>query len=212
MTNPQLSFGWFLACVICTAAVAVAYALATFSLWVKSKLFVILIVLTCASAWGQSVILQATGPGNVVGIGAVNVRGVAIPRFTIPAGNTNVVIDNDSSLMWMRDAKIGGTKNWHEATNYCDTLSTNEYSDWRLPSMAKNGGSGEWESLIDTEYENPALPSGHPFINVQSDLYWSSATNAGDPGQAWYVDLSNGDLGVITKSADQIWVWPVRGP
>ena len=36
---------------------------------------------------------------------------------------------------------------------------------WRLPSVA------ELASLVDPANSNPALPTGHPFSNVQSPFY-----------------------------------------
>lgn len=54
------------------------------------------------------------------------------------------------------------------------------------------------------------LPSGHPFANVQSSIYWSATTFASDTITAWRVDFStrvvgNGDKGIA------FFVWCVRG-
>ena len=58
---------------------------------------------------------------------------------------------------------------------------------------------------------SPALPSGHPFIDVQSDLYWSSSSFVPDPTDAWIVLTSNGVSGILDKVGDSAFVWPVRG-
>jgi hypothetical protein len=60
---------------------------------------------------------------------------------------------------------------------------------------------------------DPALPSGHPFINVQyyyTDCYWSSTTRASSTSYAWRVYMDEGDVGTYYKTSDY-YVWPVRG-
>ena len=75
--------------------------------------------------------------------------------------------------------------------------------------------SKELFSLIDRSQSNPALPTLHPFTNVQSgvdDLYWSSTTYAFDPTGAWTIDMLLGGLIPLLKTdPDQAFVWPVRG-
>ena len=66
------------------------------------------------------------------------------------------------------------------------------------------------QSLIDYGRSFPALPSGHPFMGVQSYYYWASTTNAGNPSSAWLVGLDFGYVGYNGKSS-AYFVWPVRG-
>jgi hypothetical protein len=66
-------------------------------------------------------------------------------------------------------------------------------------------------SLIDHENHSPSLPTGHPFINVQS-YYSSSTVSTTVTGIAIFiVYFSNG---VITNggSVSTNYLWPVRGP
>jgi hypothetical protein len=56
----------------------------------------------------------------------------------------------------------------------------------------------------------PTLPTGHPFINVQSSFYWSATTLASDPSFAWGVRFSNRDVNVGGKG-NSTFVWCVRG-
>jgi hypothetical protein len=49
-----------------------------------------------------------------------------------------------------------------------------------------------------------------PFINVQSNYYWSSTTYAGDLIYAWGVDMLYGYVDLVSKTYG-CYVWPVRG-
>ena len=182
------------------------------------------LALTCATAFTQSVIVKGTGAGAVHATGAGSVRGVAIPadytnycsdRFTIWNTNTNVVDDNDSEITWMRDANIGGQMDWTNAVNYCDNLETNGYSDWRLPSVAElsrtivDGGSSTGLADSYPSDNDPALPLGHPFINVQSQRYWTST--AFDASNAKLVSFQDGAVPFDGKFL-LYYVWPCRGP
>lgn len=150
-------------------------------------------------------------------------KGVAwpSPRFTDNFNGT--VTDNLTGLIWLENANCDDTKYWASALTWANGLydgcascgGTNEDcgltdgsspADWRLPNMR------ELYSLIDFGQDSPALPSGgHPFDNVQSDLYWSSTTYASNDGDAWYVDLSEGFVSWDGKTTYAYYVWPVRG-
>ena len=130
------------------------------------------------------------------------------PRFTVQA-NTNVVMDNVTSLMWARNANLSGVQlTWSDAIAYCTNLTYGGYSDWRLPNVR------ELQSLIDFGQSTPALTPGHPFTDVQGgDVglnYWSSTTSAGESGPAYFVYLSDGYTYTATKGTT-FYVWPVRG-
>ncbi|MCC6542908.1 MAG: hypothetical protein IT392_00200 [Nitrospirae bacterium] len=55
-------------------------------------------------------------------------------------------------------------------------------------------------SLIDRSKYGPALPSGHPFINVQSSYYWSSTTSTDYTDLAWIVHMWVGFVYTFPKS------------
>jgi hypothetical protein len=76
--------------------------------------------------------------------------------------------------------------------------------EWRLPNVR------ELLSLIDYGQEDPALPLGHPLIDVQSSWYWLSSSYSADPVGAWVVDLSDGYMEASFKGNSKN-VWPVRG-
>jgi len=173
---------------------------------------------------GSSIIVNGTGPTHIVGAREGNVRGytVYIPssnycdgRFTIFDANTNVVIDNDSGLVWTRNANIGGKMDWINAVNYCAALEANGYSDWRLPSIDELSRYSLATGLVDAypSANNPALPLGHPFVNIQAISYWSGTEWATDPAYAWLVVMQDGDLIELTKTFNNnTFAWPCRGP
>jgi hypothetical protein len=134
-------------------------------------------------------------------------RGVAWPdpRFTVQA-DTNCVLDNLTGLVWARNANLPGQLSWSNAVAFCSGLDYGGSTEWRLPNV------NELESLTDYRNIWPVLPSGHPFVNVQSDAYWTSSTRADNGQQAWIVLLAQGGRAGVNKvGAPGLWVWPVRG-
>ena len=136
------------------------------------------------------------------------------PRFTNEGDAT--VKDNLSGLIWTKDANAPGpascnpatSKTWLEALEYVACLNTNRYlgfNDWRLPNRK------EFFSLIDYSNYVPALPNGHPFMNVQSNSwFWSSTTDVSLGYYAWDLEMGSGRLPYIDKTIS-LFVWPVRG-
>jgi uncharacterized protein DUF1566 len=68
----------------------------------------------------------------------------------------------------------------------------------------------ELASLVDPSQFNPALPSGHPFKNVQSSEYWSATSLAGFTSSAWAVDFRGGGS-INGDKFVHLFVWYVRG-
>jgi hypothetical protein len=148
-------------------------------------------------------------------------RGVALvsPRFTDNLDGT--VTDNQTGLIWLKNANCFGGRTWNNALSDSNGLENGEcgltdgsgQGDWRLPNRR------ELFSLIHDEYVNPALPNtagtgqwseGDPFNNVDSYNYWSSNTYAGYANDAWYVYMYGGTVGGYPKTSIHR-VWPVRG-
>ena len=184
---------------------------------IKHLLTIIILALTCATSFAQSVIVKGTGAGAVRGTGAGSVRGVATPaRFEVQA-NTNLVVDNDSGLMWTQNANISGyATNWVGASNYCENLITNGYSDWRLPDLKElsritfedlgsTNGLFYWAAAPD---DTNGLPLNHPFVN-SSNEYWSATPS--DVVRAYIVRGWNGDVVFLAKTLLK-YIWPCRGP
>lgn len=134
-----------------------------------------------------------------------------VPRFTDNGDGT--VTDNLTGLIWLKNAKCFAVQNWTDALNspkslqsgMCGLTDASVAGDWRLPDIH------ELDSLVDISNTAPALPTGHPFQNVQSTGYWSSTTNVFHPLRARYVYLPNGAINGADKVTDLHYTWPVRG-
>jgi len=118
----------------------------------------------------------------------------------------DLVLDKETGLIWPRNANIPkGMLTWQDAMNYCrNHVQLGNRKGWRLPTIE------ELLSLIDPSLSNPALPDGHPFINVQGVFYWSSTTYESSSSRAWFVSMGVGFTQVYSKSVSYF-VWPVRG-
>jgi hypothetical protein len=70
--------------------------------------------------------------------------------------------------------------------------------------------------LFDLETFEPALPSGHPFTNLQFQVanYWSSTTYS-NRSYAWVVNFSDGGVNIGAKTVGgfngESYVLAVRG-
>jgi len=170
------------------------------------------------------VIVKATGAGAVRGAGAGSVRGTAKTtftnysdgRFTVWNANQDVVVDNDSGIMWTRNANIDGQKDWTNAVNYCDNLTNATYTDWRLPSiteLSRDATEGSTTGLIDaySSAREVALPLGHPFASAEGNTFWASTTSTNDAAYAWTASVYEGHANTDPKVNGQR-VWPCRGP
>jgi len=115
------------------------------------------------------------------------------------------VLDRETGLTWTKNASIIGTHTWDNALYYAyASLTVGNRMGWRLPTV------DELASLIDSSQSNPALPIGHPFINVQF-YYWSSTSYASNPAYAFGVGMYSGGYVTYNYKSSAYYVWPVRG-
>ncbi|MDY0042245.1 MAG: DUF1566 domain-containing protein [Desulforhabdus sp.] len=115
-------------------------------------------------------------------------------RWTLVLNN-EAVLDRETGLVWERNTD-SIKKTWLGAFYYCYDLSLGNRMGWRVPTME------ELTSLIDTSQDNPTLPTGHPFTNVQSSqssYYWTSSTDVTVPELAWGVGFYNDSIGRSNK-------------
>jgi hypothetical protein len=127
------------------------------------------------------------------------------PRFDF---NEDLVTDRLSGLTWTRNASY--SKNfisWEDAGHMIQQMNAKMnfgFNDWRVPHIR------ELESLTDPAMHSPALPSDHPFVNMD-DFYWSSTTSMYETRYAWTLYMQDGALGVGFKADPEFFLWPVRG-
>jgi hypothetical protein len=154
---------------------------------------------------GQTISYAAGDDGN-------NRAGVSTtPRLDDKGDGT--VVDNLTGLIWLKNANCFDQQLWADAITSANELAHGDCNlsdgsvagNWRLPNRK------ELLSLVDLGQYDPPLPSGHPFLNVQSDSYWSATTNEGDTNKAWYIFLISGSVSYDNKTTFAYYVWPIRG-
>ena len=140
-------------------------------------------------------------------------KGVTVLGLRFSDNGNGTVTDNLTGLIWMQNADcLESTKLWNDAVDYPNTLASGTcglsdasvIGDWRLPNV------NELQSLIDYSQYSPGLPSGHPFLNIQSDYYWTSTTFKGDSDRAWRIGMHT-DVVFTGNKTNSYYVWPVRG-
>jgi hypothetical protein len=117
------------------------------------------------------------------------------------------VLDKETGLVWQRETGAGVIDfNWQLASQVCLNQTTGLRKGWRLPTAAEFG------SLVDPTQSGPALPPGHPFLNVPSiALFWTATpVPKANGGLAYTFSTYDGDL-VRTSTTFQEPVWCVRG-
>ncbi len=127
--------------------------------------------------------------------------------------NDEAVLDKETQLVW-EQSPFGGNFPWADlldpsfvrgAQRHCYNREVGGRKGWRLPTVE------ELASLVDTSVAgSPKLPSGHPFSNVQSTLYFSATTLASDTTRAWLVVFGSGLVSSNPKAIPSK-VWCVRG-
>jgi hypothetical protein len=130
------------------------------------------------------------------------------------------VTDTVTGLMWTKSADHG-PMSWSDAVAYCSNLTYAGYHDWRLPSVARDGGKAELDTLFRAdgnpsgEWEGPsgdkANSAGTPFVGVQFLFYWSGTSLASNTNGVWVVDMYEKALIHSVHKAAYGIVWPVRG-
>jgi len=151
----------------------------------------------CYDAAGEVAPCRGTGQDGELRCGAAWPE----PRFEMLH---NGVVDHLTGLLWQRRANLAAqTVKWREALAAVAVLNrAGAESVWRLPTI------NELESLVDSAAHSPALPSGHPFTDLQG-IYWSSSTSLFEPDWAWALYLEKGATGVGQKRYAQFSVWAV---
>jgi hypothetical protein len=139
-------------------------------------------------------------------------------RFTDIEDGT--VRDNNTGLIWLKDANAFGEMNWSDALNAAAELSSGEKGlsddsvdgDWRLPTKE------EWLAFMCQGFTDPALVNtngdgqwleGDAFTGVIKHYYWSSDEFSLE--KAWHAFMGDGKIYYGYKQYSKYFnVWPVR--
>jgi Protein of unknown function (DUF1566) len=130
----------------------------------------------------------------------------ASQRFVVLAVfNSEAVLDKETGLVWEKSPQSAAVSS-SNARLACANKAVGGRKGWRLPALP------ELASLVDPTVASPGptLPSGHPFLAVQSANYWSASAHADNATLIWGVGFSNGAALGVSKAFDQR-VWCVRG-
>jgi hypothetical protein len=123
-------------------------------------------------------------------------------RFTVVKGG-EAVEDRKTGLIWEQSPDLIHDT-WSASVARCQTKSVGGRKGWRAPSVE------ELKSLIDASQTDPALPEGHPFSNIKSEIYWSATPSKSDDIVAWQVSFFTGEPVTDQKSGTRR-IWCVLG-
>jgi hypothetical protein len=163
---------------------------------------------TCFDAAGSPIPCAGSGQDGELQAGVA----WPTPRFTLNVDGT--ATDNLTGLVWLQDANCLGGEQWINAPGEvallnsgsvtCTNYVAGTFDDWRVPNIR------ELTSLIDYGETGPSLPTGHPFVEVQLDYYWTSSTSVSSAAYGWTIDLDSALVAAAFKGSFYN-VWPVRG-
>jgi hypothetical protein len=119
-------------------------------------------------------------------------------RFTIVLDG-QAVLDRKTGLIWEQEPdRIHDV--WEASIARCAGKSVGGRQGWRAPSV------DELKTLIDAEQRDPALPLGHPFSNIKSEIYWTATPHPKDDIVAWQVSFFSGEPVTDQKSGTRrVW-------
>ncbi len=105
------------------------------------------------------------------------------------APGSETVIDCVTGLEWQRDA-AAGTYGPADATAYCEGLTLEGYTDWRLPSRI------ELVTLVDysVAFPGPTIDTA-AFPGTPAEVFWSSSSVAVLPSLRWTLQFNDGYTG-----------------
>ena len=95
--------------------------------------------------------------------------------------------DNKTGLMWSKMAK--DRLNWDDAIKYCNDLTHNGASDWRLPTK---------DELVYASGNNLKSQESANWIDFNG-WFWSASSVSYNTNNAWIVNLATGTTGPSVK-------------
>jgi len=134
----------------------------------------------------------------------------ASTRFIVLSNmNSEAVLDRETGLVWQRTPTAStALGDLGFAVFECYVARTGGRAGWRLPTPE------EFMSLVDFGQSNPALPQGHPFLQVSTASYWTASTvfpaTSTTPGLGVVFDVGLGSVGSTATNTHR-GIWCVRG-
>lgn len=120
------------------------------------------------------------------------VQGGQAPPNNFTANN-GTVTDQRTGLVWQQQDD-GQLRSWEGAIAYCESLSLDNQSVWRVPNVK------ELESINDESRVGSAIDPA--FTGTKSSEYWTSTTNATTSVEAWVVNFYYGGFNYLNKSSN----------
>ena len=115
----------------------------------------------------------------------------------------NIVTDADRGLQWQDDASIPVDKTWTNAITYCEGLTLDTYSDWRLPNIR------ELNTLVDDTRVTNTLYVEFQYSTTAT--FWSSTSYVSDATNGWVVRFSDATMNKLIKTDTSTYTRCVRG-
>lgn len=113
-------------------------------------------------------------------------------RFRLVLGG-EAAKDAVTGLVWEREPDYVFDV-WDRSIARCATKNIGGRQGWRAPSI------DEIKTLVDAEQQDPSLPTGHPFRNIKSGIYWTATAHPTDDIVAWQVSFFSGQSVTDQKS------------
>lgn len=119
--------------------------------------------------------------------------------------NDEAVLDKETGLVWERSPSTYKF-NWVEAIYTANNKIIGSRKGWRLPAVE------ELATLVDPSQQSPSIPASSPFIDIQSDMYWSASVYTLAPaGIAQGVHFTDGTVANVANKSNTYYIWCVRG-
>lgn len=160
----------------------------------------------CWDQRGEEINCRGTGQDGDVQAG----EAWPVPRFQDNRDGT--ITDRLTNLTWLKQADCFGRHTWLEtmmeakalANGKCGLTDRSRPGDWRMPNII------ELRSIVDFGTIRPALPEGHPFVNFEPAVYWSSSTTPAFTSLGWFTTMGVGPH-VFDLKVNRFRMLPVRG-
>ena len=132
------------------------------------------------------------------------VRRNKLTRFSVDG---DCITDNETGLMWLRNANKFGDLDWNTAESAAEKLVACGYDDWYLPTIKEFKTLKSVDSSAGDTLANKLISKG--FLNVQHFTYWSSTDDPTIKTRKWSVNI-NRSVEANSIGRDRLFVWPVR--